>query len=103
MTAAYFTINNISKVSNVMEKGMKDLEHYYSSTHRMFASFKFLLGYYLMQNEKSSEVILWLKTTYPSKGTYPQSTQKLPNNTDMNNEDLRKTMNMQLNNNGREK
>ncbi len=50
MAAAYFRINNISKALNVMKKEMKYLERYYPSTYRMFASFNFLVGYYLMKN-----------------------------------------------------
>jgi hypothetical protein len=42
---------------------MKDLERYYPSTHIMFASFNFLLSYYLIQNEKYSEVIECLNKT----------------------------------------
>ncbi|CAF1529118.1 unnamed protein product, partial [Rotaria sordida] len=60
MAAAYFRINNISKALNVMKTAMQYFECYYPSTHRMFASFHFLCGYYLIHNEKPSEAVVYL-------------------------------------------
>ena len=55
------TPTHISKALHVMKTGIESLECYYSSTHKMFVSLNFLYGYYLIQNEKSSEAIVCLK------------------------------------------
>ncbi|CAF4971050.1 unnamed protein product [Rotaria sp. Silwood1] len=57
MAAAYFRLNNKSEALNAMKIAKQRLKSYYPSSHRMFASFNFLYGYYLMQNEKSSAAI----------------------------------------------
>ena len=57
MAAAYFRINNLSKALNIMEIAIKYFQCYYPSTHRMFASFNFMYGYYLIHNDKPLEAI----------------------------------------------
>ena len=61
MAAAYFRLNNVSETLAVMEKAKHSMEVYYPVSHRMFGGFKFLYGYYLMQNGEHSTAIRYLQ------------------------------------------
>ncbi|CAF1027262.1 unnamed protein product [Adineta steineri] len=61
MATVYCRLNKTSEALNFMEKGFEYMKCYYPSTHRMFATFYFLYGYFLIQNEKSSQAIKYLE------------------------------------------
>ena len=67
MAVAYFRLNNMCETLNVMEKAIKCIQPYYASTHRMFASFNFMNGYFLIQNDKASEAIECLKKSLENR------------------------------------
>jgi tetratricopeptide (TPR) repeat protein len=55
MASAYIMLSNVPETLNSIEKGLKYLESYYPSTHKMFALFNFMYGYSLIQNERPLE------------------------------------------------